>query len=158
MCMISKVSIRKIVIMLSVLLSLQLYALPGFGWCMTTEGTNQSITIPMSQWNLLKSELMQLNQELVNCQTELQKLKKPSAKLMSQLQKAEEMLNQSQTELAESRTILTKLYNEVDELRTLLTKLKEQIDKERRTHKRQIWQNRIWFLVIGCGIGYAINR
>jgi hypothetical protein len=53
---------------------------------------------------------------------------------------------------------LTLLSKEVDESKTLLTKLKEQINKERKVHRRQVWQNRIWCLLIGAGIGVAASR
>jgi len=33
--------------------------------------------------------------------------------------------------------------------------LKEQINKERRIHRRQIWQNRFWCLLFGVGVGLA---
>jgi hypothetical protein len=39
-----------------------------------------------------------------------------------------------------------------------LKKLKESIDRERRVHKRQIWQNRIWTFIVGTGIGFAIHK
>ena len=36
--------------------------------------------------------------------------------------------------------------------------LKEQINKERKIHKRQIWQNRFWCILIGAGIGFAVSK
>ena len=127
------------------------------GYTMTPAETSQSITIPINQWNELKSECQLLNQELIQCQTDLRKLKKPSSELVSELAEAQAMLLKLTKELEEQKADLTMLSNEVKESKALLRTLKEQIDKERRVHKRQIWQNRIWCLVIGVGFGALIH-
>jgi hypothetical protein len=49
------------------------------------------------------------------------------------------------------------LRNDLDESKTELQTLKQNIAKERRIHKRQIWQNRVWCLLIGAGIGCAVK-
>ena len=149
--------IKKTVLILSVLLSLQLSAPLGCGWCMTTHATTQSITIPINQWNELKANFQTLNQELTACKEELQKIKKPSSELVTQLTQAEKMLKQLQEELQKQSDDLTMLYKEVDESKTLLTTLKAQIDKERKVHRRQIWQNRIWFFIGGIAAGCLIK-
>jgi archaellum component FlaC len=97
-----------------------------------------------------ESELNQFRQEF-------QKLKKPSAELQMQLEKAENLLKQSQTELQDVKQDLTALRKDRDELKTSLQILKEQINKERRIHRRQIWQNRFWCLLFGVGVGCAIK-
>jgi hypothetical protein len=53
---------------------------------------------------------------------------------------------------------LTKLSSEVKESKTLLQTLKNQIEKERKIHKRQVWQNRFWCILIGAGIGFVAGR
>jgi hypothetical protein len=50
---------------------------------------------------------------------------------------------------------LTQLSRQAAESKTELQTLKQNIDKERRIHRRQVWQNRIWCLLIGAGIGLA---
>ena len=142
-------------VILSLLLSLQLSVSLGCGWCMTTKETNQYIKIQITQWNDLKANFQTLNNELTACKKELQRIKKPSSELVTQLNEAERMLKLLQEELAKQNDDLTTLSMQVDESKTLLTTLKKQIDKERRVHRRQIWQNRLWCLLIGAGIGLA---
>jgi hypothetical protein len=77
---------------------------------------------------------------------------------LSQLEKAEKTLLQLQTELAEQKADLMMLSKEAAESKTLLATLKQQITKERKIHKRQIWQNRLWCILIGTGIGIAASR
>lgn len=147
--------IKRTVCILSVLLSLQLFVVSAYGWCMTTDGTNQYIKIQIAQWNDLKANFQTLNQELTACKKELQRIKKPSSELLTQLNEAEKMLKQLQEELQKQNDDLKTLSMQVDESKTLLKTLKEQIDKERRVHRRQIWQNRLWCILIGAGIGLA---
>ena len=149
--------IKKTVLILSVLLSLQLSAPSECGWCMTTHATTQSITIPINQWNELKTEFQALNNDLIECQKDLSRLKKPSTELVQELNTVQKLLEKLQTELDQQKQDLTMLSSEADGLRTSLATLKAQINKERRTHKRQMWQNRLWCLLIGAGIGFAVK-
>ena len=147
--------ITKTGFILLVLLSLLFYAPLERGWCMTPAETSQTITIQISQWNDLKANFQTLNQELIACKSELQRIKKPSSELVTQLAQAEKMLKQLQEDLQKQSNELTQLYKQVDESKTLLQTLKDKINKERKIHKRQIWQNRFWCLLIGAGIGFA---
>ena len=144
-------------VILFVLLSLQLSAPWACGWCMTTNETGPYIKIQTDQWNALKTEFNLLNQELIECQKDLQKLKKPSTELVQELNTAQNLLEKLQAELDQQKQDLTLLSSEADGLRTSLATLKEQINKERKTHRRQIWQNRFWCILIGAGIGMAIK-
>ena len=135
-----------------------LFVWPAHGMCMTATETTQSITIPITQWQSLKTEFNLLNQELQQCKQDLTKLKKPSNELLSELAEAQGMLSKLQKDLEQQKQDLTLLSNEVTELKTLSQKLKTQIDKERRIHKRQIWQNRIWCFVGGVAVGFAIGH
>ena len=143
-----KTSLR--VFLLSLLL---LFACVGRGWCMTTSATSQSITIPITQWQTLKSELTALSQELIVCQTELQTLKRPSAELLNELTTAQNLLAKLRQELTESKEELEKLSSEAAEYKTSLQTLKDKINKERSVHRRQVWQNRVWCLLIGVCVG-----
>ena len=127
------------------------------GYAMTTQETSQHITIPIQQWQTLTAESKALNNELIEYKKEIQLLKKPSAELLSQLETAEKTLLQLQTELAEQKKDLTLLSNEAEESKTLLATLKQQIKHERKIHKRQVWQNRFWCIIIGTGIGIAAS-
>lgn len=150
--------IKRTGVILSVLLSLQLSVLLGCGWCMTTNETGPYIKIQTDQWNALKTEFNLLNQELIECQKDLQKLKKPSTELVQELNTAQNLLEKLQAELDQQKQDLTMLSSEADGLRTSLATLREQVNKERKTHRRQIWQNRFWCILIGAGIGFAASR
>lgn len=144
-------------LILSLLLSLQLYAPLACGWCTTIQETTQYIKIQTDQWNDLKTNFQTLNQELTACKDQLQKIKKPSSELVTQLTQAEKMLKLLQEELQKQNDDLTMLSRQAEESKTLLTTLKEQINKERKVHKRQIWQNRIWVFIGGAVVGYLIK-
>ena len=129
----------------------------SIGYTMTQTETSQSITIPITQWQTLTSEFQALNQDLIQCQSELKKLKKPSTELLSELAEAQDMLSKLTKDLEEQKKDLNLLSQEANELKQLSKTLKEQINKERQIHKRQIWQNRLWCLLIGVGIGAMIK-
>ena len=155
--MILKNFIKRTGYILFVLLFLLLFAAPGRGWCMTMNETTPYIKIQTDQWNDLKTNFQTLNQELTACKDQLQKIKKPSSELVTQLTQAEKMLKQLQEELQRQNDDLTMLSRQAEESKTLLQTLKTQIDKERRTHRRQIWQNRIWVFIGGVVVGYLIK-
>ena len=127
------------------------------GYTQTTTGMTEYIKIPTAQWQTLKSEFKALKEDLIQCRQDLTRIKKPSAELLKELEEAEKRLKSLQEELTKQKEDLILLSSEVNELKTLSEKLKKQIDKERRVHKRQVWQNRIWCLLIGVGIGCAVK-
>ena len=150
--------LRKNVTIILLLSLLSVFCCSPVGYTMTPTATTNSITIPMEQWNGLKADWTILDEELIAYKEQIQKIKKPSAELQLKLEKAEKTLMQLQEELKQQSSDLTTLSRQVDESKTELQTLKQQIDKERRVHKRQIWQSRIWCLLIGAGIGYAASR
>ena len=128
----------------------------GYG-AMPTETTN-SITIPITVWNGLKNDWMILDKELTACKNEMSKIKKPSSELLSQLNEAEKTLKSLQAELEKQNADLIMLSRQAEESKTELQTLKANIDKERRIHRRQIWQNRIWCFVGGVAVGLAVHK
>ena len=128
------------------------------GYTMTTTETTEYIKIPTAQWQTLKSELIALNNELILYQQDLTKLKRPTQNLVDELNQAQQLQKKLQQELTDCKTDLTLLSKEVEELRTSSQTLKQKIDHERKIHKRQIWQNRLWCILIGTGIGIAASR
>lgn len=142
------------ILLLSFLL---LCALSQDGYTMTVASEKQSITIPTSYWMELTSELKTQENELIMLQNQLEKLKKPSQTLLDELNAAKSLLEKSQQELASAKADLTQLSKDKDELQTSLVKLKESINKERRVQNRRLWQNRIWCILIGVGVGAAIK-
>ena len=128
------------------------------GYTKTTTETMGSITIPMQQWQTLKSEFNLLNKDLMECQSELTKIKKPSNQLREELAQAQDSLLKLQNQLTEQKKDLNLLSAEVKESRESLKALKDKINKERNVHRRQVWQNRIWCILIGAGIGVVASR
>ena len=127
------------------------------GSAMTLDETNQYMKVPIAQWQKLKNELIALNNELILYQQDLTKLKKPTQNLVEELNQAQLLQKKLETELTDCKTDLTVLSKEVEELRTSSQILKQKINKERAVHRRQIWQNRIWCLLIGVGVGCAVK-
>ena len=152
------VSTKTIKIMFTLLLLSWLCAWSVCGYAMTTTETSQSITIPITEWTDWKNDWMTLDNELTACKKELSRIRKPSNELLEQLQQAEKMLKLLQTDLEKQSEDLTTLSRQVDESKTELKKLREQIDKERRIHRRQIWQNRLWCILGGTAVGIAIGH
>ena len=149
---------KRIGLILLALLFFLCCAYPSRGSCMTATATPQSITIPMQQWQNLKNELTLLNSDLEQCRIELNKIKKPSKQLLEELAQAQDSLSKLQSQLEEQKNDLNLLSGEVSALKELSQTLKQQIDKERRIHRRQIWQNRVWCIVGGAAIGFAVGR
>lgn len=144
---------------ITLLLSLSLSFLPSQGGYAMTQGETMPYTvIPTSLWTELTNDLKTQESELMQLQNQFNKLKKPSQTLQNELTEAKNLLEKSKLELQSAKTDLTALRSDKAELEISLTKLKESIDKERRVHKRQIWQNRIWTFVVGTGIGFAIHK
>ena len=129
-----------------------------FGASCHAQTPEKQITISADLWQNLKTELTELNQELQACQNELTTLKRPSQELVTELTQAKNMLGKLQQELTACKEDLTALHKEAEESRTLLKKLKEQIDKEKRIHKRQVIQSRIWGFVAGICVGVIASR
>lgn len=129
-----------------------------FGASCHAQTPEKQITISADLWQGLKTELTELNQELQAYQTELTTLKRPSQELVTELTQAKNMLGKLQQELTACKEDLTALYKEAEESKILLKKLREQIDKEKRIHKRQVIQSRIWGFVAGICVGVIASR
>lgn len=125
------------------------------GSSMTTQETPKIMTVRMELWNELKQELDQQAIELTKASSELKALRKPSEKLRQELKLAQELLRKSQEELKTAKDDLTIASKELDELKISCKTLRQNIDKERRVHRRQVWQNRFWFFVGGVAVALA---
>ena len=144
---------------ITLLLSLSLLFLPSQGGYTMTQGETKPYTvIPTSLWMELTNELKTQENELMQFQNQLDKLKQPSQTLQAELTEAKNLLEKSKLELQNAKTDLTALRSDKAELEISLKKLKESIDRERRIRKRQMWQNRIWFMLLGAGIGIAASK
>ena len=114
--------------------------------------------IPIAHWLTLTRELQTQKDELIQLQTLLQKLRRPSDQLQQELQRVKEQLAKSQQELQNARNSLTDASSALAGSKTSLQTLRQSIDKERRVHRRKIWQNRFWFLISGLAAGFAVAK
>lgn len=145
-------------IFVSALLLCCLCALPARGWCTMPAEMSGYKVIPTAHWLTLTTELQTQQSELIQLQDLLQKLRRPSDQLQQELQKVKEQLAKSQQELQNARSSLTDASSALAESKTSLQMLRQSIDKERRVHRRQIWQNRFWFLISGLAAGFAVAK
>lgn len=152
----SSIRITKRIVL--VVLLLCLFVSPASVWCSTTNQTNGSKTIPIAQWQLLIDELKAQQEDLNKLREVSQKLSRPSMELQEALKEAQLQLQKSQTELTNARKSLSDASSDLAESKILLATLRQQIDKERRIHRRQIWQNRFWCLLGGAAIGFAVTK
>lgn len=143
---------------ISLLSFLLVCALSQDGYTMTATNEPQFMKIPTSSWTELTSELRTQESELIMLQNRLAKLKKPSQTLLDELSEAKNLLAKSQTELANAKSELTALSKDREELQTSLQRLRESINKERSIQNRRLWQNRIWCLIGGVAVGYAVHK
>lgn len=143
----------KACVLLPLLFSLLLYV--DSGYAMTQPETTEYMTIQTSYWTELTRELKLQEEELIMLQGQLSQVKRPSQQLLNELTEAQALLKKSQSELRNAKSDLAVLSNDRAELETLLTRLRGNINKERRIHRRQIWQNRFWCLLFGVGVGLA---
>ncbi len=147
----------------SLLVCLSCALLANAGYCQELSAepaaeTKTDILIPVSQWNELKQELKARETELNALEATLKTLKRPSTELQKQLETAQLLLEKSQQELTNAKSELTILNRDLAELKTLSVMLKQQIEHERRVARRRVWQNRLWFLLIGAAAGAAAAR
>ncbi len=148
-------SYEKIRVIALLLLLLLFFVSSAHGSSMTTKETPEYMTARMELWNALNQELDQQAIELVTASNELKRLKKPSAELLKELNEAKILLQKSQEDLKIAKDDLTLASKELDELKISCKTLRQNIDKERRVHRRQVWQNRFWFFVGGVAVALA---
>lgn len=155
----SLTSYGKIRALALLLLLLLLFASPASGSCETPPETKSFMTVPIEQWNGLKQQISVSEMKLLVVQDQLQMLKRPSGELSTLLLQAQEQLRlaqseakKSQTELQDAKQHLQNASRALEESEILSKTLKMQIEKERRVHRRLLWQNRLWFLLGGVAI------
>lgn len=145
-----------IVMLLSVLLCSSLSFASG------TSSTNQveaTITIPLTQWNELKSN----NEKALNLieasnvpLTEAQSL---VMKQREELNEAHNTINKLENELMQAKLQSMKQEVTLNEMQNSLTELKGQIDNDKRTIKRLRMQRNLSQMVgAGAVIGVVIHR
>lgn len=149
-----------IALVTAMLLSVVLCSSPSFA--SGTSSTNQAeptITIPLTQWNELKSN----NEKALNL---IEASNVPLTEAQSLVMKQKDELNEAhntistlETELMKAKMLSMKQEVTLSEMQNSLTELKGQIDNDKRTIKRLRMQ-RNFSQMVGAGavIGVVIHR
>ena len=149
-----------ITLLTAILLSVVLGSSPAFASDTSSiSQTEPTISVPVSQWNELKSN----NEKALNLieassvpLTEAQTL---VVKQRQELNEAHNTINKLENELTTAKADLVKQEVTLNEMSSSLTELKGQIENDKRTIKRLRMQRNL-FQILGAGatIGVVIHR
>lgn len=125
----------------------------------STNQTEATISVPLTQWNELKSNnekaLNSINASSVPL-TEAQTL---VAKQANELTEARNTINKLESELQTAKADLVKQEITLNEMQSSLTELKGQIENDKKTIKRlKMQRNLSQILGAGATIGVVIHR
>ena len=126
-----------------------------------TSSTNQAeptISVPVSQWNELKSN----NEKALNlievANVPLNEAQNLAVKQKEELNEAHNTITKLENELNKAKTDLVKQEVTLNEMQNSLTELKEKVEKDERTIKRlKMQRNLSQILGAGATIGIAIR-
>lgn len=107
--------------------SLSAYASSDGGCYTQTAGQPMTITMQLTQWNTLKQELIEQENDLTQLKQKLKLLKSTSSEQMQLLEKLQSELNATRQSLMNANISLTECRNELGKSKALLETLKVQI-------------------------------
>jgi len=127
-----------------------------------TSSTNQAeatITIPLTQWNELKSNNEKALKLIEASSVPLTEAQTIAVKQRQELNEAHNIINKLENELTTAKADLVKQEVTLNEMQSSLTELKGQIDNDKRTIKRlRMQRNLSQILGAGATIGVVIHR
>lgn len=142
------------------LLSVLLCSVPSFasGTSSTTQA-EQTITIPLTQWNELKDNNRKALSLIETSSIPLTEAQSLVMKQREELNEAHNTISTLETELMKAKMLSMKQEITLNEMKSSLTELKGQIDNDKRTIKRLRMQ-RNFSQMVGAGaiIGVVIHR
>lgn len=142
------------------LLSVLLCSAPSFA--SGTSSTNQAeatITIPLTQWNELKSNNEKALSLIEASSLPLTEAQSLVMKQREELSKAHNTISTLETELMKAKMLSLKQEVTLSEMQNSLTELKGQIENDKRTIKRLRMQRNLSQMVgAGAVIGVVIHR
>ena len=145
-----------IVMLLSALLCSSLSFASG------TSSTNQqeaTITIPLTQWNELKSNNEKALNSIEASNIPLTEAQSLVMKQKNELTEAHNTINKLENELNKAKADLVKQEVTLNEMQNSLIELKEKVEKDNRTIKRLKMQRNLSQMVgAGAVIGVVIHR
>lgn len=149
-----------ITLLTAILLSVVLGSSSSFA--SDTSSTNQAeptISVPVSQWNELKSNNEKALSLIEVANVPLNEAQNLAVKQRQELNEAKTTIDKLTTELDKAKADLVKQEITLNEMSRSLTELKGQIDNDKRTIKRlRMQRNLSQILGAGATIGVVIHR
>lgn len=148
-----------ITLLTAILLSVVLGSSSSFA--SDTSSTNQAeptISVPVSQWNELKSNNEKALSLIEVANVPLNEVQNLAVKQKEELNEAHNTITKLENELNKAKTDLVKQEVTLNEMQNSLTELKEKVEKDERTIKRlKMQRNLSQILGAGATIGIAIR-
>ena len=121
-------------------------------------GQQTTITMSMSQWNELKQELIEQENDLTQLRQKLKMLRSTSSEQMQLLENLQNELNETQKNLTTASTSLTECQNALKESRASLETLKQEI--KQIEHKQTVLrrQRDVYATLLALSVGAVIAR
>lgn len=155
-----KSSLQLLAILSFIILSVLLCSSPSFA--SGTSSMNQeeaTITIPLTQWNELKSNNAKALNSIEASNVPLTEAQTLVVKQREELNEAHNTINKLENELMQAKLQSMKQEIVLSEMQNSLTELKGQIDNDKRTIKRlRMQRNLSQILGAGATIGVVIHR
>lgn len=149
-----------ITLLTAILLSVVLGSSPAFA--SDTYSTNQAeptISVPVSQWNELKSNNEKALNSIEESSVPLTEAQTIAVKQRQELNEAHNTIDKLTTELDKAKADLVKQEVTLNEMQNSLTELKGKIENDKKTIKRlRMQRNLSQILGVGATIGVVIHR
>lgn len=125
----------------------------------STNQTEETISVPVSQWNELKSNNEKALNLIEASNVPLTEAQTIAAKQKEELNEAHNTIDKLTTELDKAKADLVKQEVTLNEMQNSLIELKDQIENDKRTIKRlRMQRNLSQILGAGATIGVVIHR
>ena len=151
------------------LLSLSLLLLPSLGSCSefpAAQEQTSTITVSMSDWNQLRSNLIEqenllndLSEELNLAKESLTTSEAETLELRMQLKEQQKLIETLRMQLEEQKEFATDALSSIAQANLLLKNMKDDIRKAKEEHirtERRLERQRILWQIIAAGLGVAI--
>ena len=155
-----KSSLQLLAILSFIILSVLLCSSPSFAsGISSTSQAEPTITIPLTQWNELKSNNEKALSLIETSSLPLTEAQSLVMKQREELNEAHNTISKLETELMKAKMLSMKQEVTLSEMQNSLTELKGQIENDKRTIKRLRMQRNLSQMVgAGAVIGVVIHR
>ena len=151
-------NLSKITLSMCLCVSLSCFLSLDVGAYTPPTGQQTTIVMPMSQWNELKQELIEQENDLTQLRQKLKMLRSTSSEQMQLLENLQNELNETQKNLTTASTSLTECQNALKESRASLETLKQEI--KQIEHKQTVLrrQRDVYATLFALSVGAVIAR